>query len=157
MEGEMIVIGEKVYFKKLHAEAREPVKAYSDLRYPDAGWDLFALRKTVLEAGKAVLIPTGIAIELPEGSLSHFFEAQIRSRSGLRLKGIFCPVGTIDAGYRGDVGCIMVNITDKPYTIEKGEKMCQLVVMKLPRVEMVEATVLKSSDRGGKGFGSSGK
>ena len=151
------MIEEMVYFKKLHSEARAPERAYNDLRYPDAGWDLFALQRAVVGAGKAVLIPTGIAIELPEGSMDHFFEAQVRSRSGLRLKGIFCPVGTIDAGYRGDVGCVMVNITDEPYTIEKGEKMCQLVVVKLPRVKMVEMAELKSSDRGEKGFGSSGK
>ncbi len=151
------MIKETVRFKKLHPDAKAPVQAHSDLCYPDAGWDLFALQEVVVKPGKAILIPTGIAIELPAASASVFFEAQIRSRSGLRLKGIFCPVGTIDAGYRGDVGCIMLNITDEPYTVKKGEKMCQLVVSKLVRVVMIEAAELRMSDRGVKGFGSSGK
>lgn len=146
-----------VKFKKLHPDAKAPHKAHNDIHHPDAGWDLFALQETELLPGEVKLIPTGIAIELPEGTVNHFFEAQIRSRSGHRKQGIVVPVGTIDAGYRGDVGCIIFNLSPNAYTIKKGEKICQMVVVQLPRTKMQIVEELSESRRGEGGFGSTGK
>ena len=110
------------------------------------------------------LIPTGIFIALPEG-----YEAQIRPRSGLALKhGITIPnspgtgitllntPGTIDADYRGEVGIIVLNSSDKPFTIEDGERICQMVVKEYCRVEWNEVDSLDETERGAGGFGHTG-
>ena len=145
-----------VKFKKLDKSAKSPMKAH-DGNYADAGWDLFALESTTLKSGEIKLLRTGIAIELPEGDFNYFYEAQLRSRSGHRKKGLLVPVGTIDAGYRGDVGCILYNLSGKDYTVESGEKICQLVVVQIPQVDIQESIQLSETKRGGKGFGSTGK
>ena len=100
------------------------------------------------------LIPTGLFIALPEG-----YEAQIRPRSGLALKhGITIPnsPGTIDADYRGEVGIIVLNASDKPFTIEDGERICQMVVKEYCRVEWNEVDSLDETERGAGGFGHTG-
>lgn len=100
------------------------------------------------------LIPTGLFIELPLG-----YEAQVRPRSGLALKkGITClnTPGTIDADYRGEIGVILVNLSDTPFEITHGERIAQLVIAKHERAEWVEVEELSSTDRGAGGFGSTG-
>ncbi len=150
-----------IKFKKLHPDAKAPERAHNG-DYPDVGWDLFALERVVIRCHSAVVISTGIAIELPYSGESGgvfenwVWEAQVRSRSGHRLKGLVVPVGTIDSGYRGDVGCIMVNITDETHRVEKGEKVCQLVVTKHPNICFEEVEELSDTERGEKGFGSTG-
>jgi len=151
-----------VKYKKLHPDAKVPEKAYDELSLPDAGWDLFALEETLLLPGDVKRILTGLAIELPKGDYSNFYEAQIRSRSGLRAKGLVVPVGTIDAGYRGDIGCIMLNLSGKPYTIKRHEKICQMIIATLPQVWMQDVEELSEEDlsetpRGKNGFGSTGR
>ena len=121
-----------------------------------AGMDLYAnLEKdVVLGTLERILIPTGLYIELPEG-----YEAQIRPRSGLAIKNgltVLNSPGTIDADYRGEVGIILVNLSDVPVTIKDGDRICQMVVSKHEKVEWENVGGLKSSARGAGGFGHTG-
>ena len=108
----------------------------------------------VLKPLQRCLVPTGLYIALPKG-----FEAQIRPRSGLALKKGICVLnspGTIDADYRGEVGIIVLNASDKPFTIEDGERICQMVVKEYCRVEWNEVDSLDETERGAGGFGHTG-
>lgn len=100
------------------------------------------------------LLPTGLFIELPVG-----YEAQIRPRSGLALKRgltVLNTPGTIDADYRGEIGVILINLSDQPQTIEPGERICQMVIAQHEHVEIEEVEVLSETQRGAGGFGHSG-
>ena len=133
------------------AEDLFPAKAHSS----DAAWDLRARTALELPVGRSTLVPTGVYIELPED-----YEAQVRPRSGLALKHdlmLTNSPGTIDAGYRGEVGVIMYNGGQTPYRIERGDRIAQMVICKLPEVSLILSDSLSSSDRGEGGFGSSGK
>lgn len=128
-----------------------PAKAHPG----DAAWDLRAAAGLELPVGRSTLVPTGVFIELPEN-----YEAQIRPRSGLALKHdlmLTNSPGTVDSGYRGEVGVIMYNGGTAPYKIERGDRIAQMVICKLPEVVLVLSDTLNSSDRGEGGFGSSGK
>ena len=121
-----------------------------------AGMDLRANLKepVTLQPLERRLIPTGIRIELPEG-----YECQIRPRSGLALKSgitVLNPPGTIDADYRGEIGVILVNLSDKPFTVNHGERICQMVVARHASVEWQPADNLAESNRGDGGFGHTG-
>jgi dUTP pyrophosphatase len=99
-------------------------------------------------------VPTGIAVEIPPG-----FEGQVRPRSGLALKrGVWClnAPGTIDADYRGEIQVILVNLSNTPFLLERGDRIAQLVVAPVVRAELVEVDALSETIRGGKGFGSTG-
>ncbi|HEY8342858.1 MAG TPA: dUTP diphosphatase [Calditerricola sp.] len=133
-----------------------------DLPLPEAmtagasGFDLRAAVKepVTLQPGERALIPTGIAIAMPEG-----LEAQVRPRSGLALKyGITClnSPGTIDADYRGEIGVILINLGQAPFTIKRGDRIAQLVFQTVPRVTLVEVAELPPSERGSGGFGHTG-
>jgi dUTP pyrophosphatase len=101
------------------------------------------------------LIPTGLFIELPAG-----FEAQIRPRSGMALKRgitVLNTPGTIDADYRGEVGVILINLSNEDQTIEPGERICQMVIARHEQPEVVEVTELSATERGAGGFGHSGR
>ena len=123
-----------------------------------AGLDLVnALTEAkVLGAGDRCRIPTGIIVEIPVG-----YEGQVRPRSGLADKaGISLTncVGTIDSDYRGEVQVLVINHGDKPYTFEPGERIAQLLLMPVPRVEIIEVEELsESAERGEGGFGSTGR
>ena len=109
----------------------------------------------VLQPGERRLIPTGIHIGLPQG-----YEAQVRPRSGLALKhGITClnSPGTIDADYTGDVGVILINHGQEPFTINDGDRIAQMVIAKYKQVTWVEVEVLQATERGDGGFGHTGK
>ena len=100
------------------------------------------------------LIPTGLFIELPVG-----YEAQIRPRSGLALKRgltVLNTPGTIDADYRGEIGVILINLSNEPQTIEPGERICQMVIAKHEQPELLTVEVLGTTERGAGGFGHSG-
>lgn len=121
-----------------------------------AGVDLLAAvdAKRTLSPGERQLVPTGISIALPEG-----FEAQVRPRSGLALKHgvtVLNAPGTIDADYRGEVGVILVNLGEAPFTIERGMRIAQMVVAPVSFVNWREGQELSSSTRGQGGFGSTG-
>ena len=101
------------------------------------------------------LVKTGIFMELPVG-----FEAQVRPRSGLAYKKgvtVLNSPGTIDADYRGEVGVILVNLSNEPFVIEDGERIAQLVVAKHEQISWEQVETLEESDRGAGGFGSTGK
>ncbi len=101
------------------------------------------------------LIPTGLYIELPEG-----YEAQIRPRSGLAFKhgiSVLNTPGTIDADYRGEIKVILVNLSSKDYTIEDGERICQMVVARHETIKWVAKEALSESERGAGGFGHTGR
>lgn len=100
------------------------------------------------------LLPTGLYIELPVG-----YEAQIRPRSGLALKRgltVLNTPGTIDADYRGEIGVILINLSNEPQTIEPGERICQMVIAKHEQPELLTVEVLGTTERGAGGFGHSG-
>ena len=128
-----------------------PAKAHAD----DAAYDLRSRVDMVLAPGTTSLVPTGLFLELPVG-----YEAQIRSRSGLALKhDLSLPnaPGTVDAGYRGEVGVIIYNRGKGEFRIARGDRIAQMVIAKLPEVELVEVEELAASSRGAGGFGSTGK
>jgi dUTP diphosphatase len=123
-----------------------------------SGLDLTAALATdteiVLEPGGRALIPTGFAIELPEG-----FEAQVRPRSGLALNfgiTVLNSPGTIDADFRGEIGVILVNLGNLPFPIKRGARIAQLVVSRVERLSLIETEELGMSERGLGGFGSTG-
>ncbi len=120
----------------------------------DAGLDLFSIAEQTILPGEAKLIHTGIAIELPTGT-----EAQIRPRSGLALKHsitVLNTPGTIDAGYRGEIGVILINHGKNPFTVLSGMKIAQMVIASVINAEIVTDEELSSSSRGSGGFGSTG-
>ena len=108
---------------------------------------------TLRPMGRA-LIPTGLFIALPPG-----FEAQVRPRSGLALKkgiGVLNSPGTIDADYRGEIGVILVNLSDEPFVVQDGERIAQMVVARHERVEWTAVDELDETERGDGGFGHTG-
>ena len=135
---------------KLYADAILPEKAHAD----DAGYDLFAQTAAVIASGHSMLIPTGIALGLPPMT-----EAQIRPRSGLALRHqvtVLNAPGTIDAGYRGELGVILINHGTEDFVVEKGMRIAQLVVGQVLASGMVEVEALDDTQRGTGGFGSTG-
>ncbi len=132
-----------------------PLPGYA--RPGDAGIDLMArISTTIQPAGGRALVPTGMAVSLPEGCAGF-----VLPRSGLALKhGVTClnTPGLIDSGYRGELKVILVN-TDPlhPFALERGERIAQLVVMAVEQVRLVEVPSLDPSTRGDQGFGSTGR
>jgi dUTP pyrophosphatase len=122
----------------------------------DAGADIVTRVDVTLQPGERALVPTGIAIALPDG-----YVALVHPRSGLAIKHGVTMVnapGTIDAGYRGELHCIMINHDPKEaMTFHKGDRIAQLVIQKVERAEFVEVKDLPGSGRGTGGFGSTGK
>lgn len=119
-----------------------------------AGVDLRSSIYACIDAYDSRLIPTGLYIELPEG-----YEAQVRPRSGLALKHqitVLNSPGTIDADYRGEIGVIIINHSDVPFSIEPGDRIAQLVFSKYERAEFVEVEELSETERGEGGFGHTG-
>ncbi len=121
-----------------------------------AGMDLRAniSESIILKPLERTIVKTGLFIELPIG-----FEAQVRPRSGLAAKKgitVLNAPGTVDADYRGEIGVILVNLSNEDFTIENGERVAQLVIAKHERAEWVEVSELSSTNRGAGGFGSTG-
>ena len=140
--------------KRLPAAHDLPLPTYQTAHA--AGMDLCAAvdHDLVLAPGKRALVPTGYAIALPPG-----FEAQVRPRSGLALKQgvtVLNTPGTIDADYRGEIGVILINHGDAPFTIKRGERIAQMVIAAHATVTWQESAELSSTDRGAGGFGSTG-
>ena len=136
-------------------KSHHPLPAYSTEF--SAGMDLRAnlSEPYVLGPGKRALIPTGLFIELPKG-----FEAQIRPRSGLALKkgiSVLNTPGTIDSDYRGEVGIILINLSDEDFVINDGERICQMVIARHETIEWKETDDLDKTERGSGGFGHTGQ
>ena len=124
-----------------------------------AGLDLLAAvpeaAPVVLMPGARALVPTGLTIALPPG-----YEAQVRPRSGLAAKHgvtVLNTPGTIDADYRGEIGVILINHGDTPFSIRRGERIAQMVIASVVRAELVPVDTLAATERGSGGFGSTGR
>jgi len=124
-----------------------------------AGLDLLAAvpedSPLILSPGQRALVPTGLTIALPPG-----YEAQVRPRSGLASKHgvtVLNAPGTVDADYRGEIGVLLINHGEAPFSIRRGERIAQMVIAPVVRVELVPAAQLSATDRGGGGFGSTGR
>lgn len=143
----------RVKFAKLSDEANEPNQGS---QYA-AGWDLRALEQTTVNKGSSTRIRTGLAVAIPHG-----WEGQIRSRSSLGAKGMIMPngIGTIDSDYRGELQVLATWIGEGDcITLNKGERIAQLLIAPVPTVEFIETSVeeLGETERGEGGFGSSGR
>lgn len=124
-----------------------------------AGLDLLAAvpedAPIVLAPGKYTLVPTGLSIALPRG-----YEAQVRPRSGLAARHgitVLNAPGTVDADYRGEIGVPLINHSDVPFTIRRGERIAQMVIAAVVQAELVPVTSLSATARGDGGFGSTGR
>ena len=140
----------EVKVKKLSEKAVLPSFAHPG----DAGLDLFSIENKVLEPGRSYLVKTGISIQLPKNT-----EAQIRPRSGLALKhtiSLTNTPGTIDEGYRGEIGVIMINHGNENFEIKEGMKIAQMVIKPIYEVNITESKDLSDTSRGEGGFGSTG-
>lgn len=139
-----------VKFRKTDPSATLPSYAHPG----DAGMDLCSIEELVIPRGERRLVRTGLAMRLPPG-----YEAQVRPRSGLALKKgvtVLNSPGTIDEGYRGEIGVILVNLGEDPFEVRKGDRIAQMVVAPCTRVEIVLVSELDSTERGIGGFGSTG-
>jgi dUTP pyrophosphatase len=121
-----------------------------------AGHDLRAAVETdlVLAPGERRLVPTGLVLEIAPG-----WEGQVRPRSGLALRhgiSLVNAPGTIDSDYRGEVGVLLINLGEEPFTVRRGDRIAQLVIARVESVEWDEAEDLAASERGAGGFGSTG-
>lgn len=143
----------------------EPIRIINDSHHPlptyattqSAGMDLRANLDSPIELQpmQRALIPTGLRIALPPG-----YEAQVRPRSGLALKHgitVLNTPGTIDADYRGEIGIILVNLSNEPFVINDGDRIAQMVVARHERVEWVAVESLDETQRGAGGFGHTGR
>lgn len=140
----------KLRVRRLSPDAIVPTYAHPN----DAGLDLHACKDVTLDPGVACLVSTGVAIELPEAT-----EAQVRPRSGLALKHsvtVLNTPGTIDEGYRGEIGVVLINHGTETFQVTRGMRIAQLVVQKRWTVEVVEVDGLTDTTRGTDGFGSTG-
>lgn len=136
--------------KKINQAAKSPEYAHEG----DAGLDLFSVDDVIILPGESKLIKTGIQIELPKDT-----EAQVRPRSGLALKNqitVLNTPGTIDEGYRGEVGVILINHGKQQFHVEKGMKIAQMVIKPVLKVTVKEVEELTDTTRGEGGFGSTG-
>ena len=139
-----------VKIKKIKESAIMPKYAHEG----DAGVDLYSTEDYTLKPGERTLVSTGIKIAIPIG-----YEAQLRPKSGLALRqglSIVNTPGTIDAGYRGEVGVIAINLGNEDLKIEKGKKVAQMVFNKVEEAKLEEVNELDETKRGDGGFGSTG-
>lgn len=144
----------EIKIKKLKENAKIPKRATSG----SAGMDLYACidEPITLAPGQLAIVPTGIAIALPDNGCAAFLYA----RSGLGVKHGIClsnGVGVIDSDYRGEICAGLCNVSDKTYTIEPDERVCQMVIAPVLTPDVVEVSELDDTDRGEGGFGSTGK
>jgi dUTP pyrophosphatase len=143
----------RAYIKRLHSFDL-PLPRY--MTAGAAGVDLYAAveQNLAIAPGQRVLVPTGIAIALPES-----YEAQIRPRSGLALKyglTLLNTPGTIDWDYRGEIKVIVINLGDKEYILHRGERIAQMIFNRVEKAELIEVEQLDDTNRGSGGFGHTG-
>lgn len=133
--------------KRINPEAKLPVYGHSG----DAGLDLFSVVDRDLAPGEVFAVPTGIQIAVPAGHVGLVWD-----KSGISLKSVHRLAGVVDAGYRGEVQVVMINLGPAPFAVRKGMKIAQLLVQPVTAVEVVEADSLDGTSRGKGGFGSTG-
>ena len=137
-------------FKRIHPDAVLPAYAHPS----DAGMDVRSVADIVIPRGGRALVPTGLVAIIPP-----MHEIQVRPRSGLALKHgvtVLNTPGTIDSGYRGEIGVILANFGDSDFSVAKGDKVTQLVFAPVVQPEVVETDTIDETDRGAGGFGSTG-
>jgi dUTP pyrophosphatase len=138
--------------KVVRTDKELPLPRYQ--KQGDAGMDLYSATTDALSPGERKIIPTGLKIAMPEG-----YEAQVRPRSGLAIKHGISMVnapGTIDSGYRGELGVILINHGQETFPISKGDRIAQIVFKQVERAEFEEVEELDSTDRGSGGYGHTG-
>lgn len=138
-------------FKRIHPDAVLPAYAHPS----DAGMDIRSVADMMVPARGRALVPTGLVVLLPP-----LYEAQVRPRSGLALKHgitVLNTPGTIDSGYRGEIGVILFNSSDVDFQIKKGDRVAQVVIAPVIQPVIEEAQEIDETDRGAGGFGSTGK
>jgi len=133
--------------RRIHPEAKLPSYGHKG----DAGLDLFSCADYVLGAGEVKAIQTGIKVAIPRG-----YVGLIWDKSGISLKGVHKLAGVVDAGYRGEVQVVMINLGNTPYEIKKGMKIAQMLIQPISEVEVIETEDLDDTLRGEDGFGSTG-
>jgi len=148
--------GVKVKVKRLRRNSGTPIPLPRYMTEQSAGMDLFAdvESEVLLKPGERKLIPTGISLAIPPG-----FEGQIRPRSGLGLREGITVVntpGTIDADYRGEVGILLINLGQRPFRVNRGDRIAQLVIAPVCRAELELVDELETTSRNGGGFGHTG-
>lgn len=135
--------------KRLREDAKIPHYAHPG----DAGLDLYAAESVTLAPNARAAVPTGIAMEIPEGHVGLIWD-----KSGLSVKhGLKTLGGVVDSGYRGEVLVGIINLSDDEYTIRKGEKVAQMIIQRKETIVIEEAEELSDTSRGEGGFGSTGK
>ena len=138
-------------FKRIHPDAVLPAYAHPS----DAGMDIRSVADMTVPARGRALVPTGLVVLLPP-----LYEAQVRPRSGLALKHgitVLNTPGTIDSGYRGEIGVILFNSSDVDFPVKKGDRVAQLVLVKWNPINFVEMDKLSVTERGTGGYGSTGR
>ena len=138
-------------FKRIHPDAVLPAYAHPS----DAGMDIRSVADMTVPARGRALVPTGLVVLLPP-----LYEAQVRPRSGLALKHgitVLNTPGTIDSGYRGEIGVILFNSSDVDFQVKKGDRVAQVVIAPVAQPVIEEAQEIDETDRGAGGFGSTGK
>ena len=138
-------------FKRVHPDTVLPAYAHPS----DAGMDIRSVADMTVPARGRALVPTGLVVLLPP-----LYEAQVRPRSGLALKHgitVLNTPGTIDSGYRGEIGVILFNSSDVDFQIKKGDRVAQVVIAPVTQPVIEEAQEIDETDRGAGGFGSTGK
>lgn len=133
--------------KRIHPDAKLPVSGHPG----DAGLDLFAVADRDLAPGEVFAVPTGVQVAVPPGHVGLVWD-----KSGISLKGVHRLAGVIDAGYRGEIQVVMINLGGAPFAIRKGMKIAQLLVQPVTSVTVVESDALDDTSRGQGGFGSTG-
>ncbi|MCX6562349.1 MAG: dUTP diphosphatase [Candidatus Aminicenantes bacterium] len=133
--------------KRIHPEAKLPSYGHPG----DAGLDLFSCVDCVLDEGEVRAVQTGIKVAIPAGHVGLIWD-----KSGISLRGVHKLAGVVDAGYRGEVQVVMVNLGCEPFEIKKGMKIAQMLVQPVHEVKVVEAGDLDDTTRGEGGFGSTG-
>jgi dUTP pyrophosphatase len=140
---------ERLYFKRLHPEARLPARGSAGA----AGLDLCAVERVTIEPGARAAVRTGLAVAIPRG-----FYGRVAPRSGLAVRhGLDVLAGVIDSDYRGEILCALVNLGREPFEVEPGARVAQLVVEAVATPEPVWAEDLEETARGAGGFGSTGQ
>jgi dUTP pyrophosphatase len=144
----------KIYIRRL--KKNHPTSLPQYMTEGSSGMDLYASleEETIINPGERKLIPTGISIAIPEG-----FEGQVRPRSGLAIQkgiGLVNGPGTIDSDYRGEVGVLLINFGNAPFSIRNGERIAQLIISRVFRSILVEVEDLPPTQRQGGGFGHTG-
>ncbi|MBI2475618.1 MAG: dUTP diphosphatase [Candidatus Taylorbacteria bacterium] len=138
----------EVKIKRLHPEAKLPSYAHPG----DAGLDLYSLEEATIPPGGHHRFQNGFALELPDG-----YVAIVKDKGSIAKAGLHAMGGVFDAGFRGEYNVHLVNLSDRPYVFEKGDKVAQLVILPVARAKLVEAETLGETSRGKGQFGSTGR